>query len=333
MAFYSAQIAAGSTTVVTPSYYHMTFASVQGADAVITTGGDLQFATPTLWNSVLSISITMVNQTHFIGLFYQWDGGTILPLVTPFSSPGNVPVTQTAVIRRTGTTLAFYTNVDVASTAAWGVGFVTPIGEHTVFPPDGTQMTFSEQPSQLIRVDAVIADGSYTSSSINDLTPMPFSYIRFGPAAIDPYQNLQFSDIVIDDYPQLTMALQVATAPANNYIWGQWDYSGTAFLITETHLATTGTIWIANIPIVPPNFGQIPDQYGQGHFLQLSISCSVPAVFNWSGGHVFGIEASLASGPVEFAPINPSIVGRTYTSVGNSIAGGNWGPPIGPPFS
>jgi hypothetical protein len=202
-----------------------------------------------------------------------------------------------------------------------------------VIPPGGAYI-FSEQPAEIIRVDSVITDGSYTSTGgQNDRIKIPFSSVRFGPATIDSNQNLQFADLVVDDAPLLTITLQTNTVPANNFIWGQWD-NGTIFLITQTHIPTTSPVTISNIQIFPPNYGKFPDQYGQAQTLTLYTSSDNNAVFSWSNGHVFGVDEVLVWPPVEYAPIPPSIIGTapppsTYGKalLTATIADGNTGGP------
>jgi hypothetical protein len=154
--------------------------------------------------------------------------------------------------------------------------------------------------------DAVIADGSYTSDTPQDLTPMPFSYVRWGAATLDPNNNLQFKDLVIDDVPVLSITLNATAAPATNFIWGQWD-NNPVFLITETELTTTGDLTINNVPIFPQNY---PNP-GQGTILSLYISCSTTTSFTWKNGRVFVNEAVLAWPTVETAPSPPSMRGVT----------------------
>lgn len=189
-----------------------------------------------------------------------------------------------------------------ATTVSPGIGFST-------WNPEAL---FSEQSAKVVDFEAVIADGSYTSTNVNDREPMPFSSIRWGDANLDAQNNLRFTDWVWadapsdEDLPLLSVTLQVATAPANNYIWGAWDY-GTPFVIIKLHLSTTGLIQVSNVSIPAPVL--TPPYIGQGHVLQLFISCDTTAVFNWSNGRVFGTENVLVSQPIEYATYPPSAVG------------------------
>jgi hypothetical protein len=193
----------------------------------------------------------------------------------------------------------------------------TAIPAFTIWNPEAL---FSEQPVKVLDVDAVIADGSYTSTNVNDLVQLSFSSIRWGDANLDAQNNLRFTDWVWsdsdDDLPLLSITVQVTAQPANNYIWGEWDYSGTTFLITRFHISTTNPIAVSNIPIPPPT--ATPPAIGQGRVLQLFSSCDTGTVFNWTNGRVFGTETTLVWQPIEYATFPPSIAGRTYTLTGGT---------------
>lgn len=172
-------------------------------------------------------------------------------------------------------------------------------------PMTGPRDTFSEQPATVITVDALIANGSYTASGPTDRVNLPFSVVQFGAATLDTNNNLQFQDVVIDDPPLLAITLQVA-GPATVTIYGQWDYSGTWFVITTVNIPTSTAVTVTNIPILPPNY----PQWGQGDILQLSLTCSTTALFTWSNGHVYGIETVPIFPVVEGAPVPPSVLGQ-----------------------
>lgn len=174
-----------------------------------------------------------------------------------------------------------------------------------VGPSTGPRDTFSEQPVTVIAVDALIANGSYTASSPTDRVLLPFSVVQFGAATIDTNNNLQFQDVVIDDPPLLAITLQVA-GPATVTIYGQWDYSGTWFVITTVNIPTSTAVTITNVPILPPNY----PQWGQGDILELSLTCSTTALFTWSNGHVYGVETVQVWPPVEGSPVPPAVRGQ-----------------------
>lgn len=168
----------------------------------------------------------------------------------------------------------------------------------------------SEQPVKVIDFDAVLTDGSYTSSNINDLIAIPFSYVKWGAAVLDSQNNLVFTDAVIDDIPIFSIVLQV-TGPANNWLWAAWDY-GTPFVFDKVHIPTSTAVAVANIPIPPPPAPTTAPYVGQGHTLQIFSSCDVASVFTWSQGRVHGTEDVLVYGAVEPATWPPSAVGRSY---------------------
>ena len=194
---------------------------------------------------------------------------------------------------------------------------------------------FSEQPVKVLDFDAVLADGTYTSTGITDYVSIPFTYIRWGDANLDADKNLRFTDWVIQDdddsdWPLLSITVQATSSPANNYIWGQWNY-GPLFLITRFHITTTNPIYVSNIPIPPPT--ATAPNLGEGVSLWLWMSCDAGVAFSWTNGRVFGTENALVWEPIEYATFPPSAVGTVQpVQAPNSIVGGNWGPPIGPPL-
>lgn len=206
----------------------------------------------------------------------------------------------------------------------------TPPAASPAFTPWNPEALFSEQPVKVIDFDAVLTDGSYTSSNINDLEAIPFSYIKWGDAVLDKNFNLVFTDWVIDDLPIFSIVLQVA-GPANNWLWAAWDY-GTPFVFDKVHIPTSASVAVANIQIPPPPPTTNPQHPGQGHVLQIFSSCDTGNVFNWTQGRVHGVEDVLVWGPVEYATWPPSVIGQAQPVVGNSIQGGRFGPPIGPPL-
>ena len=195
---------------------------------------------------------------------------------------------------------------------------------------------FSEQPVKVLDFDAVIADGNYSSTNVNDVERMPFSYIRWGDANIDANQNLRFTDWVIQDdddsdWPLLSITEQATAAPANNYIWGQWDGQQPIFLIIRFHFFDTNPVHISNVPIPPPT--ATAPNLGEGHTLALYVSCDTTANFTFTNGRVFGTENVLVWSPIEYATFPPSVIGTVQPVISpNVIQGGSWGPPIGPPL-
>ena len=213
-------------------------------------------------------------------------------------------------------------------------------GPFTGTPPTGylnwnPEALFSEQPVKVLDFDAVIADGNYSSTDVNDLEPMPFSYIRWGDANLDAQNNLRFTDWVLQDdddadWPLLSLTEQATAAPANNYIWGQWD-GGPIFLIIRFHFFDTNPVNISNIPIPPPT--ATAPNLGEGHVLALFVSCDTTANFTFTNGRVFGTENVLVWEPIEYATFPPSAPGIVQPVIpSNIIQGGSWGPPIGPPL-
>jgi hypothetical protein len=193
----------------------------------------------------------------------------------------------------------------------------------------------SEQPVKVLDFEAVIADGSYSSTNVNDLVAMPFSYIRWGDADLDAKANLRFTDWVLqgdddDDWPLLSVTITATAAPGDNYIWGQWD-GGSTFLIIRFRITATGDFTVSNIPIPPPQV--TAPNLGEGHVLALFISCDNPATFSWKNGRVFGTENALVWTPIEYATFPPSALGIAQPIIlANVIQTGRMGPPIGPPL-
>ena len=213
-------------------------------------------------------------------------------------------------------------------------------GPFTGTPPIGylnwnPEALFSEQPVKVLDFDAVLTDGNYSSTDVNDLETIPFSYIRWGDANLDENKNLRFTDWIIQDdddqdWPLLSITESADTAPANNYIWGQWD-GGPVFLIIRFHFFDTNPVYISNVPIPPPT--ATAPNLGEGHTLSILVSCDTTAVFNFSNGRVFGTENVLVWEPIEYATFPPSVPGIVQpVTAPNTIQGGNWGPPIGPPL-
>lgn len=168
----------------------------------------------------------------------------------------------------------------------------------------------SEQLAKVIDFEAVLADGSYTSSNINDRVAIPFSFIRWGDATIDAQNNLIFTDWVTDDLPIFSIVLQV-TGPADNWLWAAWDY-GTPFVFDKVHIPTATAVAVSNIPIPRPPAPTAAPFTSQGHVLQIFSSSNASTVFTWSQGRVFGTEETLVSGAIEAATYPPSAVGRSY---------------------
>lgn len=168
----------------------------------------------------------------------------------------------------------------------------------------------SEQLAKVIDFEAVLADGSYTSSNINDRVAIPFSFIRWGDATIDAQNNLIFTDWVTDDLPIFSIVLQV-TGPADNWLWAAWDY-GTPFVFDKVHIPTSASVAVSNIPIPGPPAPTTAPFTSQGHVLQIFSSSNAATVFTWSQGRVFGTEETLVSGAIEAATYPPSAVGRSY---------------------
>ena len=177
---------------------------------------------------------------------------------------------------------------------------------------------FSEQPVKVLDFEAMIPDGQYSSDDVNDLAPIPFSYIRWGDANLDAVSNLRVTDWVTeddgdvtaswvtDDWPILSLTISAEAAPGNNYIWGSWD-GQPSFLISRFHFNDTGPQYLTNIPIPPP---QVPaPNQGEGHTLALAISCDTTALFSWINGRVFGTENVLVWAPIESATAPPSKLG------------------------
>jgi hypothetical protein len=197
---------------------------------------------------------------------------------------------------------------------------------------------FSEQPVKVLDFEAVIADGNYSSTNVNDLVAMPFSFIRWGDANLNAANNLRFTDWVMqedpdqgdEDWPLLSITETPTTVPADNYIWGSWD-GGPNFLIIRFRFTVTGDVNISNIPVPPPT-APAPN-VGEGHVLALFISCDTTANFTWKNGRIFGTENVLVWAPIEYATFPPSVPGIVEPRIpANVIQGGHWGPPIGPPL-
>jgi hypothetical protein len=309
----TATILNGSGPALPPEYLQIPFGSVTfGEFAVVDENGNLHFVNPTdpsiIFQFTITVSMAGNNTVH---LYARWDQSSSYQLINTVTITAGVAVTLTNIaIPGSGSLLTLYTNSVSTGPITWSAGSLTvvasdqPIDELPFEPPFAVPEGFSEQPAQVMVADAVIADGSYTSTSKDDLVAMPFSYVRWGAATLTSSNSLQFKDLIIDDVPVLSITLSVATAPATNYIWGQWD-NNPVFLITETELTTTGNLQINNVPIYPQNY----PKYGQGQVLSLYISCSVAAVFNWSNGRVFSNEAVLAWPIVATAPSPPSVKG------------------------
>jgi hypothetical protein len=315
-------LANGSGSAVLPLRVQVPFTTVTfGEFAEVDADGNLHFVNPTDPQVLYQFTITVqMPGTNTVSLWARWDQSNIYSLVGTANIAAGVAVTLTNVaIPGSGSLLTLYATSATPGTITWSNGALTvltsdqPIDEPPFTGPFAVPEGFSEQPAQMMAADAHIADGSYTSTDKNDLVAMPFSYVRWGAATLDPNNNLQFKDLIIDDVPVLSIALNVVTAPATNYIWGQWD-NNPVFLIAETELTTTGTIQINNVPIYPQNY---PNP-GQGQILSLYISCSVAAVFNWSNGRVFANEAVLAWPTVETAPSPPSVLGIAQPIIVNN---------------
>lgn len=232
---------------------------------------------------------------------------------------------------------------------------ITAVGEYataTFYPPfvgslptgnaPGVQnwnaeALFSEQPVKVLDFDAVIADGNYSSTGINNLVQMWFSYIKWGDATVDPQWNLHLTDWDMqdptgdeDDWPIFSITITASAEPADNYLWAAWDF-GTPFVFSRFHITTTTANYISNIPIPPPQ-GTAPN-LGEGHILTLSSSCSTTANFSWTNGRVFGTENVLVWAPIETATWPPSVLGIVQPNIpANVIQSGRMGPPIGPPL-
>lgn len=191
---------------------------------------------------------------------------------------------------------------------------------------------FSEQPVKIIDFDAILLDGSYTSANLNDLEAIPFVRIEWGDAVLDARNNLVFTDWVIGDHPLFSICITVTGGvPANNWLWAAWDY-GTPFVFARVHIPNANMVAVSNIRIPPPPPLVSPPNVGQGRVLQIFSSCDTAQLFNWTNGHVFGTENVLVWEPIESATRPPSIIGRDATIIANTIQGGSWGPPIGPPL-